>query len=88
MSEGSASLLLFYYLVYLFIYRKKFELEITYVILTCDLTLLDTKEISEVIDWSRVSTCFDIVSSWLHMGERRSYLLLFQVTSRLFKILI
>lgn len=63
MSEGSASLLLFCYLVYLFIYRKSFELEITYVILTCDLTLLDAKEISEVIDWSRVSTCFDIVSS-------------------------
>lgn len=51
MAEGNASLLPFYSLIYLFINNKKFELEITlYIILTCDLTLLDAKEISEVID--------------------------------------
>lgn len=63
MAEGNASLLPFYSLIYLFINNKKFELEISlYIILTCDLTLLDAKEISEVIDWSRVSTCSDDIS--------------------------
>lgn len=78
MAEGNASLIPFYYLIYLFIYSKKFELEISfYIILTCDLTLLDTKEISEDIDWSRVSTRSGYIFSYLHMGERSSYLLLF-----------
>lgn len=64
MAEGNACLPPFYSLIYLFINNKKFELEISlYIILTCDLTLLDTKEISEVIGWSRVSTCSDNISS-------------------------
>lgn len=49
-AEGNASLLPFYYLIYLFVYIKKFELEISfYIVLTYDLTLLDAKEISELI---------------------------------------